>query len=333
MAELHQPHDKLLKGTFSNPENARAFFKNHLPESVAALCAWETLEVLPSTFVDPRFATVESDLLFHVRIRDTEAFIYLLFEHQSREHPLMAFRLLCYVVRIWEDYLAAHPQAKTLPPVLPVVLAQDSKPWTGGTRLSDLIGIPMEHEAALRPWQPELVFKLMELVRIPYGDLRGTPEGVLTLRALKAEPVGELLSDPVWELRTLEMISGAARERFFRYMCAREQSRDAFLDRLARLEACPTLKSEFMTIAEQLRAEGSREAWEKGREEGRNEGVLGAKRAAVQRALELRHGTVPKRLSERVFSVGSADALDILLEAAICCSSVAEFEQRLPELG
>jgi hypothetical protein len=133
----------------------------------------------------------------------------------------------------------------------------------------------------------------------------------------------------VWELRTLEMISGAARERFFRYMCAREQSRDAFLDRLARLEACPTLKSEFMTIAEQLRAEGSREAWEKGREEG----VLGAKRAAVQRALELRHGTVPKRLSERVFSVGSADALDILLEAAICCSSVAEFEQRLPELG
>jgi hypothetical protein len=77
------------------------------------------------------------------------------------------------------------------------------------------------------------------------------------------------------------MISGAARERFFRYMCAREQSRDAFLDRLARLEACPNLKSEFMTIAEQLRAEGSREAWEKGREEGRNEGVLGAKRAAV----------------------------------------------------
>lgn len=93
--------------------------------------------------------------------------------------------------------------------------------------------------------------------------------------------MGELLSDPVWEIRTLEMISGAARERFFRYMCAREQSRDAFLDRLARLEACPNLKSEFMTIAEQLRAEGSREAWEKGREEGRNEGVLGAKRAAV----------------------------------------------------
>ena len=38
MAELHQLHDKLLKGTFSNPENARAFFKNPLPEPLAALC-------------------------------------------------------------------------------------------------------------------------------------------------------------------------------------------------------------------------------------------------------------------------------------------------------
>jgi predicted transposase YdaD len=40
---LYQPHDKLLKATFSNPENARAFFKNHLPEPVAAACASDSL--------------------------------------------------------------------------------------------------------------------------------------------------------------------------------------------------------------------------------------------------------------------------------------------------
>jgi hypothetical protein len=53
----------------------------------------------PVYIVDPRFASLESDLLFHVQ--DTEALVYLLFEHQSREHPWMAVRLLSYVVRIW----------------------------------------------------------------------------------------------------------------------------------------------------------------------------------------------------------------------------------------
>ena len=327
MAELplHQPHDKLLKATFSNPDNARAFFQNHLPAPVAASCAWDSLRLLPSTFVDPRFASQESDLLFHVRVQETEAFLYLLLEHQSREHPLMAFRLLSYVVRIWADYLEQHPEMKTLPPVLPVVLAQDGKPWTGAKRLSELIGIPLEHEAVLRPWQPELVFKLIELVRIPYPDLRGTPEGILTRRALKAEPVGELLSDPVWDLGMLEMISEAARERFVRYALSRGDNRAAFLERLSRLDALPTLKTQFMTIAEQLRAEGSREGWEKGLEEG----ALAAKRAAVLRALELRHGGVTARVSEQIQSLDSADGLDALHEAAICTGSMQEFEDWL----
>jgi predicted transposase YdaD len=329
MAELHQPHDKLLKATFSNPENARAFFRNHLPEPVAAACTWDSLKLLPSTFVDPRFSALESDLLFHVRIQDTEAFVYLLFEHQSREHPLMAFRLLSYVVRIWADHLEANPQVKILPPVLPVVLAQDGKPWNGATRLSELIGIPVEHEGVLRSWQPEMVFKLIELVRIPYADLRGTPEGVLTLRALKAEPVDELLSDPVWESGTLESISVDALERFFRYVCDREQRREEFFERLGRYEASATLKTRLMTIAEQLRAEGSREAWEKGREEGREEGLMGAKRAAVLRALELRLGAVPESAADRIRGVESVATLDALLEAAICAGSMQEFEQRL----
>ena len=92
-----------------------------------------------------------------------------------------------------------------------------------------------------------------------------------------------------------------------------------------------------MTIAEQLRAEGSREGWEKGleeglekgREEGIHAGLLAAKRAAVLRSLRLRHGGVPARVSEWIQSLDSADGLDALLEAAICTGSMQEFEMRL----
>jgi hypothetical protein len=209
---------------------------------------------------------------------------------------------------------------------MPVVLAQDGKPWKGSTRLSDLIGIPPEHESALRPWQPELVFKLIELVRIPYQDFRGTPEGVLTLRALKAAPVDELLSDHVWDPKNLESVSGDALERFLRYVYDRDLRRDAFLNRMTGFTEFTTLKTQLMTLAEQFREEGH----QIGHQAGKAEGLLGAMRRAVLRALEIRHGAVPPELADRVQALDSQDALDRLHEAAICSCSVEDFARQLP---
>ena len=63
MAEdsIHHPNDKLLKATFSVPENARGFFRNHLPQNLAKIIDWDSLTLEPSTFIDPQFASSESD--------------------------------------------------------------------------------------------------------------------------------------------------------------------------------------------------------------------------------------------------------------------------------
>ncbi len=50
--------------------------------------------------------------------------IYLLFEHQREEGPLIALRLLHDMVRIWERRVET---GKPLAPILPVVLAQNSE--------------------------------------------------------------------------------------------------------------------------------------------------------------------------------------------------------------
>jgi hypothetical protein len=42
---------------------------------------------------------------FTIRCNGHAAFLYVLFEHQSTNDPLMAFRLLRYLVRIWEAVL------------------------------------------------------------------------------------------------------------------------------------------------------------------------------------------------------------------------------------
>ena len=340
--DLHQPNDKLLKATFSIPGNACAFFQHHLPKEIAACIVWDSLTLEPSSFVDPQFAASESDLLFHVKFEDTETLLYLLFEHQSTEDPRMALRLLAYIVRIWERFGAANPAPAKLPPVFPIVLAQGRRPWKTSSCLEDIIDLKASFSHLLRPWQPSFVYHLLELVRTPYEALGGTPEGILALRALKAEPVEELLSAPVWDTNLLGAISKAALERLMRYIFNGEVNKTAFMERITQLHAAP-LQSETMTLADQFREEGKKEGLSQGLNLGREEGRLCAMRDFILRTLDLKygavpqghgalpqgHGGVPQGIREALELIVDAPRLEILLENAVRSSSLEDFAQKL----
>jgi predicted transposase YdaD len=333
---FHHPHDRLIRATFSEPGKARGFLESHIPEAVSSSLQWDSLRVVPGSFIDPELASCESDLVFQILRGGQDSYVYLLFEHQSGEDAFMAYRLLRYVMRLWERHRSEHPASRKLPPVFPLVLFQSAVPWKSGTGLRELI--ELKPGDPLESWQPEFRFNLLELLRIGYGDFRGTPEGVLALRVLKADPVNELLSDPVWEAGKWRMISADALARLMRYVCDRDLSRTALTQRIEQLKA-PDLEETLMTIAEQYRAEG-REAGHaaghaaghsRGKQEGRTEGLFLAQRKAVLRALEIRHGAVPGELVVRVQGLESEAELDRLLEAAIRSSSLEDFERQLPQ--
>ena len=326
MAEdpIHQPNDKLLKATFSAPENARAFFENHLPKELAAALDWTSLALEPCSFIDPQLTSSESDLLFHIKIQQSDAFLYLLFEHQSSEDPRMALRLLSYILRIWERFAQNHPPPAKLPAILPIVLAQGKRPWKTSTRLEDLIDLPPAVAQILRPWQPTLAYHLLELVRIPYDAFAGTPEGILTLRALKAEPMNELLEDVIWDESLLFSISDGALERILRYILNAEVNITLLKERLGRIQTKP-LQSKTMTLADQLREEGKLE----GKKEGLSEGQLRAFRTAVSRALEIRHGACPDGIREVIEAIDDPARLERLHENAVRSDSLEVFAQTL----
>jgi len=317
---IHQPNDKLLKATFSSPENARAFFKNHLPPELAAALDWNSLALEPCSFIDPQFASSESDLLFHVTLQKSDAFLYLLFEHQSSEDPRMALRLLSYILRIWERFSQNHPPPAKLPAILPIVLAQGKRPWKTSTRLEDLIDLPPSVAHILRPWQPTLAYHLLELIRIPYEAIAGTPEGILTLRALKAEPVDELLGDAVWDEALLFSISESALERILRYILNADVSVPQLKKRLGKIQIKP-LQSKTMTLADRLREEGKLE--------GKLEGQMRAFRTSVLRALEIRHGSYPEGIREAIEAIDDLHRIEALLESAIRSDSLEEFARKL----
>ena len=228
------------------------------------------------------------------------------------------------ILRIWERFAQNHPPPTKLPAILPVVLAQGKRPWKTSTRLEDLIDLPPAVADILRPWQPTLAYHLLELVRIPYEAIAGTPEGILTLRALKAEPMEELLGDAVWDEALLFSISESALERILRYIINVDVSIPQFRERLGNIQTKP-LQSKTMTLADRLREEGKLE----GKVEGKLEGQLRAFRTSVLRALEIRHGAYPEGIREAIEAIEDSQRLEALHESAIRSESLEAFAQML----
>ncbi len=63
-----------------------------------------SVSAVPRTFVDPELRAHLADVIFRVALRGGgEAFVYVLIEHKSHPDRWVAFQLLRYVVRLWEQ--------------------------------------------------------------------------------------------------------------------------------------------------------------------------------------------------------------------------------------
>jgi predicted transposase YdaD len=317
---LHQPHDKLFRATFSDPRNAAAFLRHHLGGALPALVDWDSLSLLPGSFIDSRMAGSEADLLFSAKIGGSDALFYILWEHQHSEAPLMGLRLLSYMVRIWQRQAREGGPNTQLAPILPLVLAQDKNSWKTSTRFHELFSFPQGGWETVRECTPDFAFRLLELVDLPYGDIRGTPEGILTLRSLKAEPLGELLHSLVWDRSVIAGVSREAVERFFRYLLNANVDRRCFDEKVNLLQS-ENLTELAMTLADSIREEGLQKGLQKGRQEGRQEGRL----EGLLEVLEVRFGSVPAGLAETLSAVSDLDKLKALHRAALTSPDLESF--------
>ena len=329
-AKIHQPHDKLVKSTFSDPDNARAFLEAHLPRKLTRRIDWKSLTLVSGSFIDPEFAATSSDLLFTAKVDGQPAFLYILFEHQNQEDPLIGLRLLTYMVRIWNEYLRTNPGATKLPPILPLVLAQDNKPWKTSTRFADLVDIP-EGAGEIKKHIPDFEFQLAELFRMPFEKILGTPMGILTLRALKAEKLQALLEDIVWDESLMIQLPPSSFEMLMRYILDRDLDKPAFRRRLETLRN-PKLSKNAMSLAEQFRQEGreeTRSLAEQFRQEGHQKGLIFSKQQAIIEALEIRFQRVPDGLREEIELISDSNKLTRLHRAAITSADLESFAAEL----
>src|SRR5512140_3669316 len=169
------PHDALFKAVLGQPEHARGTLRAVVPAALAEALDWQALTLCPGSFVDAALTPQHTDLLYSVTWRGGgEALVYLLFEHQSTlpTEGLMAFRLLRYQDRIWEDWRAKHLKAKTLPMIIPIVMYHGVKPWSEPRSFDALLDVPPDLRPVVEPHLVRFTYVLYDLSEISDDELR-----------------------------------------------------------------------------------------------------------------------------------------------------------------
>lgn len=84
-----------------------------------------------------------------IKVVKTKQILFLvMIEHQSKNHFLMSFRMLQYIVLIWEEWIKLTEEEKPgsttikdfrLPPILPIVYYTGESKWTAETNIFDKV--------------------------------------------------------------------------------------------------------------------------------------------------------------------------------------------------
>ena len=127
--KVHNPHDKFVRETFSDPERAQAFIEEFLPADLVRDLNIPNLKVLKDSYLNKDLKEYFSDLILELEVKDSKEDslkLALLFEHKSFPDE--------YVLIQVGHYLFSHlfkqiRQKKTLELVIPLIYYQGKQKW------------------------------------------------------------------------------------------------------------------------------------------------------------------------------------------------------------
>jgi len=318
-------HDTLFKRAFSVPRHAAGLIRALLPAALVARMDLSKLELVRASFVDPELRERHGDLVFRVPIDGKMAFIYFLVEHQSEPHPLMAFRLLTYIQRLWAAILREDSKRKTLPLVVPIVIHHGRGGWNEARTLHELVE-GLDEMPELRAMVPNFEMLIDDLVQVDDRGLLERPLEAFPKVALwvlrdarTIEALFESLSPWADEFRQLLAPDRDPEDTgtILRYILrvAGDVSFEAIRQKF--IEVIPEVEAAMASPAEQLIQEGEERGLKKGRQEGRQE----ANRTMLARLLQLRFGALGPEDEARI-AKGSPVDLEGWLERVITAETL-----------
>ena len=324
---IPNPHDALVKVVFGKPEHAQGMLRAVVPAAMAEKLAWSTLTLCPGSFVDLALKEQHTDLLYSATWHDGgEVLVYFLFEHLStppKKDSLLAFRLLRYQVRIWDEWLANHPTAKSLPMILPIVMYHGATPWLEPRLFDALLDVPASVRPAVAPYLVQFAYLLNDLSEISDDELRnGAMQTALaklaTISLKHARTSADFLKilvrwmDVAREVTTAPNGLSALAQVLCYILEVNDHVQREALQALLEREIGPEAKEAIMTAGQQI--------LEEGRQEGRREGEC----AVLLRQLRRRFGTAVNTDIEQRIARASIEQIDTWTERVLSATTLTE---------
>lgn len=303
-------HDSLIKWTFSNVRYAAVELRAMLPPALLAKLDLSTLQLRPGSFVDRDLRQSHTDLLYSVQLASRQAYIYLLLEHQSDPDGSMPFRLLAYLVRVWQDHLRRAERgsgtALPLPLIIPLVVHQGPNGWTKARHFHELFDPELLQVEGVANLVPSFSFLLDDLVQQSDAALlaraRDQAELLVSLAlwALRDARSRERLLNSLLQWAPIMQAAGQSDEGSealatlwgYFFMVTPDLSEHDFAQALS--AALPDSQGPIMaTLAEQWMKKGRAQGLAKGLEKGLEKGLNQGRRDTLARLLELKFGPTP----------------------------------------
>lgn len=101
-------HDKGYKRLFSNRQLFRELIETFVTEDWVKEIDFTDCQKIDKSFVSEHYKETESDIIYQVKFKNRDAYIYLLLEFQSKVVWYMALRMLNYVSNFYMDYVESH---------------------------------------------------------------------------------------------------------------------------------------------------------------------------------------------------------------------------------
>ena len=319
-----------FKFLFQRGDNVADLLRWRLPR-IARRVDLGQLAVEPETFVAPSFTQLESDVLLRAPFRKRSSAgelieVFILLEHQSEPDELMVFRVLRYVILIYDrqmtTWLQGHSNLRgfRFHPVLPIVFYWGTRSWPELTALPALV-----HQGKLFGRQlPDLEPVFIDLARVNAGDLRnhaGLVGWVLWLvqqRRLGTAAFQGVLRQVV---QRIDSLSAGQHERWQQLLWfahglvyherepgEREQCAD-FIRGAVRAARQAEVTSMSKTIAEDLKDQG--------------------KRDALLRVLRARFKTIPAAIEAKIQATNDSQQLDTWLDEFATARKLGDIDFKL----
>ena len=315
---MNTDQDSSYKFLFSSPELVRDLILGFIPDEWLHSLDYNTLEKVPGSYVSEDFRQREDDIVWRVKVGGDWLYLYLLIEFQSSVDKYMALRVMVYLGLLYQDLIKRGDVLTDgrLPPVLPIVLYNGSKPWNAATDILDLIPrVP----GLIEQFKPHLKYLLIDENAYTDHELDSVKNLVAAIFQIEQRATPETIGSVIGRINDW-LIDQPALQRtialWIRASLMRKAKYRIILPEVDDLQELRIMLSERMEQwAHGYKAEGKLQ--------GRLEGKLEGEMLSLQKLLIRRFGAIPADVTA-IISAGNLQDIELWFDRAIDANSLEE---------